>query len=226
MRKRFNEQLEELHLDLIKMGALCEDIIDASMKALFEKDSAMVKKAESIESDINDMERTIENSCMKLLLQQQPVARDLRTISSALKMISDMERIGDQAEDIAEITEYIADDKIIGEHYLRQMSKAASKMVTDAIESFVKHDTELATSVIMYDNTVDELFQKMKSELIEEIASDRTKGETCFDIMMIAKYIERIGDHAENVAEWVIYSVTGVHPTKRNVEGELEVTLS
>ncbi len=214
MRIRFNEQLELLNVELIRMGALCEDAISAAMKALFDHDGEMAELAVSIEEEIDEKERSIENMCMKLLLQQQPVAGDLRVISSAMRMIADMERIGDQAEDIAEITKFINDYDITGGIYLKDMSGDVSDMVTDSIESFVKQDLELAMAVIEYDRKVDALFEKIRSELIEEIASKKGNAETCFDVFMISKYLERIGDHAVNIAEWVIYSITGRHNEK------------
>ena len=211
MRVRYDQQLETLHIELIKMGALCEDAIEAAMKALFSGDRSMVEKAIEVECQIDEKERAIEALCMKLLLQQQPVARDLRMISSALKMISDMERIGDQAQDIAEITEFIAPEHVTGEAFLREMTDAVSDMVTESIESFVREDMELAKKVILQDNIVDKLFDDIKEHLIDQIVADRSASESCLDLMMVTKYLERIGDHAVNIAEWVIFSLTGVH---------------
>ena len=156
-------------------------------------------------------EREIEALCMKLLLQQQPVARDLRAISSALKMISDMERIGDQASDIAEIMHYITDDTVTEATHLTQMAKAASRMVTDSVDSFVQRDLGLARQVQEDDDTVDLLFDTVKQELVARIRQEPSRGSECLDLLMVAKYLERIGDHAVNVAEWVEYSITGVH---------------
>ncbi len=215
MRNRFDEMLEELHVEMIKMGALCEDAITCAVKALLDGDSEMVKKAFAAEKAIDEKEREIEAFCMKLLLRQQPVAKDLRVISSALKMISDMERIGDQAADIAEITKYVRDDNFFGKMHIKEMAIAAVKMVTDSINSFVKSDTNAAKCVIMDDDKVDNLFVKVKDELIDFITKSPEKGEYCIDIMMIAKYLERIGDHATNIAEWVEYSVTGIHRNER-----------
>lgn len=215
MRNRFDEMLEELHVEMIKMGALCEDAITCAVKALLDGDSEMVKKAFAAEKAIDEKEREIEAFCMKLLLRQQPVAKDLRVISSALKMISDMERIGDQAADIAEITKYVRDDNFFGKMHIKEMAIAAVKMVTDSINSFVKSDTNAAKCVIMEDDKVDDLFVKVKDELIDFITKSPEKGEYCIDIMMIAKYLERIGDHATNIAEWVEYSVTGIHRNER-----------
>lgn len=211
MRIRFDEQLELLNLELIQMGALCEDAISASMRALSEDDEKSAARAGTLEQEIDHKERSIESLCMKLLLQQQPVARDLRAISSALKMISDMERIGDQASDIAEITKFIHDDQLKGATHLQEMAKAASKMVTDSVDSFVKKDLGKARAVQREDDAVDSLFETVKSELITQISAHPQTGGECLDLLMIAKYLERIGDHAVNVAEWVEYSITGVH---------------
>ncbi len=210
MRTSFDEQLALLNRRLIEMGALCEDAISASMRALAEEPKA-AEKTKNIEREIDHAEREIEALCMKLLLQQQPVARDLRAISSALKMISDMERIGDQASDIAEIMRYINNDDIMGATHLAQMAKAASRMVTTSVDSFVRRDLGLARQVQEDDDTVDALFDTVKQELVAGIRQEPTRGSECLDILMIAKYLERIGDHAVNVAEWVEYSITGVH---------------
>ena len=217
MRIVFEEMLEHLNVELIKMGALCEDAITCAVKALLDGNSEMAEKADAAEKAIDDKGREIEALCMKLLLRQQPVAKDLRTVSSALKMIGDMERIGDQASDIAEITKFISGDNSFGKTHIKDMAEAAVKMVTDSVNSFVKSDLNAAKCVIIEDDTVDELFIKVKDELIALIAEDPKKGEYCIDIMMIAKYLERIGDHATNIAEWVEYSITGTHKNeKRN----------
>ena len=210
MRTSFDEQLALLNRRLIEMGALCEDAISASMRALAEEPEA-AEKTKNIEREIDHAEREIEALCMKLLLQQQPVARDLRAISLALKMISDMERIGDQASDIAEIMRYIADDTVTDATHLTQMAKAASRMVTDSVDSFVRRDLALARQVQDDDDTVDALFDTVKQELVARIRQEPSRGSECLDLLMVAKYLERIGDHAVNVAEWVEYSITGVH---------------
>lgn len=210
MRDRFNEQLEQLNVELIKMGALCEEAISAATKALLDGDDALRESAAAAEREIDQKERDIENLCMKLLLQQQPVARDLRTISSALKMISDMERIGDQAADIAEITRDIADNSIKDLVPIGDMARATIKMVTDSVDSFVRKDLGLAEAVISSDDVVDDLFLQVREELIRRIGMGDS-GEVCIDLLMIAKYLERIGDHAVNIAEWVEYSLTGQH---------------
>lgn len=210
MRTSFDEQLALLNRRLIEMGALCEDAISASMRALAEEPKA-AEKTKNIEREIDHAEREIEALCMKLLLQQQPVARDLRAISSALKMISDMERIGDQASDIAEIMRDITDDTVTDSTHLTQMAKAASRMVTDSVDSFVQRDLALARQVQEDDDTVDRLFDTVKQELVARIRQEPSRGSECLDLLMVAKYLERIGDHAVNVAEWVEYSITGVH---------------
>ena len=211
MRNKFDSQLEKLNLELITMGALCEDAISASVKGFLDDDDALCQKAVETEDEINRKERDIESICMKLLLEQQPVARDLRVISSALKMISDMERIGDQAYDIAEIAKFIKNSNVKSKIHIKDMAAAATKMVTDSVESFVKKDVELARSVMAYDDKVDNLFNCVKDELVQLITEDKANGEFCIDLLMIAKYLERIGDHAVNIAEWVEYSITGTH---------------
>lgn len=211
MRNKFDSQLEKLNLELITMGALCEDAISASVKGFLDDDDALCRKAVETEDEINRKERDIESICMKLLLEQQPVARDLRVISSALKMISDMERIGDQAYDIAEIAKFIKNSNVKSKIHIKDMAAAATKMVTDSVDSFVKKDVELARSVMVYDDKVDNLFNCVKDELVQLITEDKANGEFCIDLLMIAKYLERIGDHAVNIAEWVEYSITGTH---------------
>lgn len=211
MRNKFDSQLEKLNLELITMGSLCEDAISASVKGFLDDDDALCRKAVETEDEINRKERDIESICMKLLLEQQPVARDLRVISSALKMISDMERIGDQAYDIAEIAKFIKNSNVKSKIHIKDMAAAATKMVTDSVDSFVKKDVELARAVMAYDDKVDNLFNCVKDELVLLITEDKANGEFCIDLLMIAKYLERIGDHAVNIAEWVEYSITGTH---------------
>lgn len=211
MRNKFDSQLEKLNLELITMGSLCEDAISASVKGFLDDDDALCRKAVETEDEINRKERDIESICMKLLLEQQPVARDLRVISSALKMISDMERIGDQAYDIAEIAKFIKNSNVKSKIHIKDMAIAATKMVTDSVDSFVKKDVKLARAVMTYDDKVDNLFNCVKDELVQLITEDKANGEFCIDLLMIAKYLERIGDHAVNIAEWVEYSITGTH---------------
>ena len=211
MRNRFDEQLNTLNNELITMGALCEEAISSATKLLIDNDVKMKENVLDADKQIDQKERDIETLCMKLLMQQQPVASDLRTISSALKMISDMERIGDQASDIAEIAEYAYGSGMQSETHIADMARATIQMVTDSIDSFVKKDVNLAHTVIEHDNTVDDLFDKVKGELISAIENKAANAEALIDLLMIAKYFERIGDHAENIAEWVIYSITGKH---------------
>lgn len=209
MRNRFDEQLEVLHVELITMGALCEDAISLSVKALLSNNKELLPRVFATDEKIDQKEREIEQLCMKLLLQQQPVASDLRMVSSALKMISDMERIGDQASDIAEICGTVNLEQSLAQIHIKEMAAATIKMVTDSVESFVKKDLEMAHGVVEYDDVVDNLFDKVKNEIISVITTEQS--EPCIDLLLVAKYLERIGDHAENIAEWVEYSITGVH---------------
>lgn len=211
MRNSFDTQLEHLHVELIRMGAMCEEAIQSAIIFLLENKTEMADKASQLEKDIDSKEREIEHLCMKLLLRQQPVAKDLRTVSSALKMISDMERIGDQAADIAEAGKYVTEAQLIGSVDIRQMSEAATGMLTKSIDSFVKGNIELANQVLAEDDIVDDYLEKIKNELIALIVQKPAQGESFLELLMIAKYLERIGDHACNIAEWVIYSITGEH---------------
>ena len=212
MRYRFDQELDKLNLEIIKMGGLIENAIEFSAKALINQDLSLIKKVNELEIEIDDMEKTIESHCLKLLLQQQPVASDLRIISTALKMITDMERIGDNAEDIAEIARFIVDQKFIKDLvHIPQMAEATISMVKKSVDAFVNKDKELAEEVCKSDDIVDNLFQVIKEELIEKIQEDKSNGEQAIDLLMVAKYLERIGDHAENIAEWVIFSITGKH---------------
>lgn len=213
MRKHYNEQLAQLNTELITMGALCEEAISGAAKYLIENDESLKERIFEADSKIDQKERDIETLCMKLILQQQPVARDLRVISSALKMISDMERIGDQASDIAEIVCFVNQSSIGSKVHIADMARATINMVTDSVESFVKNDIDLAYEVIKHDDVVDDLFIKVKNELISGVKEGTNDAEALIDLLMIAKYFERIGDHAENIAEWVIYSMTGKHKT-------------
>ena len=211
MRGRFDEQLALLNKKMIEMGALCENIIALSAKALLEGNIEKAKTVAEIGGGIDHMEREIESICLKLLLHQQPVARDLRQISAALKMITDMERIGDQAEDIAEIITFLGGRTGDECTEIRKMAEATIRMVTDSIDAYVKQDLSLAKAVSEHDDVVDKCFDSIKSNLIEMIAENTEDGEYAIDLIMIAKYFERIGDHAVNIAEWVEFSVTGVH---------------
>ena len=211
MRDLFQEQLNELKRELTVMGASCEEIIALASQALTGWDAELMQKVNTIGGQIDESERTIETICMKLLLRQQPVARDLRQISAAMKMITDMERIGDQAEDIVEIVPYMnahPDEKY---PKIREMAKAAQSMVTEAVDAYVKKDLELAKKVMAHDDVVDDYFTQVKNGIIEIIAAEPSQGEYALDLLMIAKYFERIGDHCTNIAEWVEFSVTGIH---------------
>lgn len=211
MRNQFDKQLFELNKEIIEMGAMCEEAISSVSKALIQGDMRLAAKVKKEASGIDQMERDIESRCMKLLLHQQPVAKDLRLISAALKMITDMERIGDQAEDIAEIVLLLNGHTMAGMELIHEMAKETIQMVTNSVEAFVKKDVELAKKVIVQDDIVDDYFSKMKHDIISLIASNSNEGEFALDLLMVSKYLERIGDHATNIAEWVIYSVTGLH---------------
>ena len=211
MRNRFDEQLFELNREIIEMGAMCEEAIAYAVKALSSGDIALAAKVKNNGVAIDQKERDIESRCMKLLLHQQPVARDLRLISAALKMITDMERIGDQAEDIVDLIpkmEVRPDEKY---PKIREMAKAAQAMVTEAVDAYVKQDLELAHAVMKHDDIVDDYFNRVKAGIIGIIAENPAEGEYALDLLMIAKYFERIGDHCTNIAEWVEFSVTGIH---------------
>ena len=211
MRDLFQEQLNTLNRELTIMGAACEEIIALASHALTNWDEELVRKVNTIGAQIDESEHSIENICMKLLLRQQPVARDLRQISAAMKMITDMERIGDQAEDIVDLVPHMtvsADEKF---PKIREMAKAAQEMVTEAVDAYVKQDLELARRVMAHDDVVDDYFNQVKAGIIDVIAADPAAGEYALDLLMIAKYFERIGDHCTNIAEWVEFSVTGIH---------------
>ena len=211
MRNRFDEQLFELNREIIEMGAMCEEAIASAVKALTTGDMELAGRVKTNSSAIDQMERDIEGRCMKLLLHQQPVARDLRLISAALKMITDMERIGDQAEDIAEIVTFLNGHAMEGMELIEEMARETIEMVTASVDAFVKKDVELAQKVIDQDDIVDDYFSRVKCGIISLIAENHADGEFSLDLLMISKYFERIGDHATNIAEWVIYSVTGTH---------------
>lgn len=218
MRSRLDEQLRLLNHEIIEMGALCEEVIALAASALTSGNTELARQVSPRGKEIDQKERDIETLCMKLLLQQQPVARDLRQISAALKMITDMERIGDQAEDIAEIVTFLRGRTSEAHMHLKEMATATIKMVTDSVDAYVKRDTQLAQSVIAYDDVVDNAFFAVKQQLIDMIAANPAEGEYALDLLMIAKYLERIGDHATNLAEWVIYAVTGIHKSGEESE--------
>lgn len=209
MRSKFDEQLELLHKELIEMGALCENAIAKAAKALAEGNIKIADKVPELSAEIDRKERDIETMCMKLLLQQQPVAKDLRTISSALKMVTDMERIGDNSGDIAEIVTMANISASDNTDHIQNMAIATIKMVTDSIDAFVKRDVALANAVIAYDDVVDGFFDEIKADLIKQFGSPESNGEKVLDLLMIAKYFERMGDHAAEIAKWVLFSITG-----------------
>lgn len=211
MRSRFDEQLAVLNKEMIEMGALCEEIISKVLKALTNEEEPLLNNISALGAEIDRKERTIESLCLKLLLQQQPVAKDLRQISAALKMITDMERIGDQAEDIAEIIPFVENRPVKTDFLLHEMAEASINMVTESVDAFVGQNVHLAKKVISDDDTVDRYFTQIKRTLITEVIEHPKDGECSIDLLMIAKYFERIGDHATNIAEWVVFSVTGIH---------------
>ena len=221
MRTRFDAQLAKLNDMLIEMGSLIEKAISLAIDALVKQDADLARQAIDFDHEVDHKEKAIEAMCLRLLLQQQPVAGDLRLISSALKMITDMERIGDQAADISELTLLLADRAYIAELvHIPQMAIATSKMVTQSIDAFVRRDVDLARSVIEYDDIVDSLFCTVKDDLIDLIRQNVENGEQAIDLLMIAKYFERIGDHAVNIAEWVVFSITGIHGTAEHPSEE------
>ena len=211
MRELFEEQLLLLNQELTEMGSLCEEIISLATQALGSYTKELGEKVSKVGTKIDEEERTIETICMRLLLRQQPVARDLRAVSAALKMITDMERIGDQAEDIVEIIPCMIAHPHEECPKIREMAKETIAMVTDSVDAYVKQDVYLAKAVQMHDDVVDNYFTRIKSGLIDMIAKNPAEGEYALDLLMIAKYFERIGDHATNIAEWVEFSVTGSH---------------
>ena len=215
MRNVYNEQLRMLHQNMTEMGAQCESAVSLAVQAVTLGSEELAARVFEVDAGIDKMERDIESLCLKLLLKQQPVASDLRDISSALKMISDLERIGDQASDIADLYRDTsgAEDKTSAD--LREMAQESVKMVNESIDAFVRRDLVMAREVIAYDDVVDRWFERIKTDLIAAISADNTKGEYYLDLLMVAKYLERIGDHATNIAEWVEYSILG----KRSKDG-------
>ena len=211
MRNYFDQQLALLNDEMTQMGALCEDAIALAVKALAEDSPTLAAKVPPIAAALDQKERDVEGICLKLLLRQQPVASDLRKISAAMKMITDMERIGDQAEDIVDLVPKM--EKGVEENYpqIQEMAKAAKYMVTQAVDAYVKQDLALARVVMDYDDVVDNYFNQIKRDILGIIAANPNEGEYALDLLMITKYFERIGDHCTNIAEWVEFSVTGVH---------------
>ncbi|HIQ77059.1 MAG TPA: phosphate signaling complex protein PhoU [Candidatus Faecousia excrementipullorum] len=211
MRSRFDQQLALLNRELTLMGALCEDILSKVSQSMVDWDPDLKKNIQPVAQEIDQKERDIEALCLKLILHQQPVARDLRVISAALKIITDMERIGDQAEDIAEIITYLGGRTGDTHTQIQKMARAAIGMVVDSVDAYVRKDLALAEKAIQEDDVVDNYFAAIKKDLIGWIAQQPQDGEYALDLLMIAKYLERIGDHATNIAEWVIFSITGKH---------------
>lgn len=216
MRNRFDRELDSLNNELIEMGALVENAIENATQALINRDGERARAAIQYDMPVDEKEKDIERRCLRLLLQQQPVATDLRLISTALKMITDMERIGDQAADISEITLRLLNEQDLKHlEHIQQMAQATIRMVRESIDAFVNRDLALAQAVEAYDDVVDDLFTHVKNDLIELIRADANYGEQAVDLLMIAKYFERIGDHATNIAEWVEFSLTGKHKNER-----------
>ena len=211
MRNHFDNQLAQLNRELTRMGEECEEIIEIVARAMTGWEDDLIKRVNTIGAEIDESERTIETLCLKLLLQQQPVASDLRQISAAMKMITDMERIGDQAEDIAEIITHLNCRVERESVQIREMAEETMQMVREAVDSYVRQDLELAHKVMKHDDIVDDYFVSIKKSLIDVITANPGDGEYALDLLMIAKYCERIGDHCTNIAEWVEFSVTGVH---------------
>ena len=222
MRNRFDRQLSTLNDELIEMGSMIEKSIETAIKALvnqdvdlarhaIEADEEIARQVFETDRDIDAKEREIENLCLSLLLHQHPVARDLREISAALKMVSDMERIGDQAADIADLSLYVAKNTTAIPETITQMAEDTVRMVTESVDAFVKSDLELCRNVIDRDDVVDDAFNEIKEKLADMIYGGNLDAKTGLDLLMTAKYFERIGDHAVNIAEWVEYSITGQH---------------
>ena len=212
MRSKFVSELQAMHEDLIQMASLAETAISSSVKALETMDETLAQKVVGSDHQIDELEKEVERRCLRLLLQQQPVARDLRSVSTALKMITDLERIGDQAADIAEVTVFLCRNRDFQmPEGLREMALAAVKMVRGAIDAFVEENLDKAHEVIGYDDVVDRAFLRTRDELIRQVKQAAGSAEQIMDLLMIAKYLERIGDHAVNTAEWVVFFLTGAH---------------
>ena len=211
MRSKFDEQLDRLNKEMMKMGSAIEDSIRKAVDALVKQDAELAKKVMLQDEEIDREQKTIESICFNLLIQQQPVAKDLRTITAALKMVTDMERIGDQAADIADLSLYVAKNTTAIPETITQMAEDTVRMVTESVDAFVKSDLELCRNVIDRDDVVDDAFNEIKEKLADMIYGGNLDAKTGLDLLMTAKYFERIGDHAVNIAEWVEYSITGQH---------------
>lgn len=208
MREKYEAELQKLNASIISMGRMIEIAIESSMIALMGRDVDAAREVSKNDEAINEMEREIESLCLKLLLQQQPVAADLRHITAALKMITDMERIGDHAVDIADLVQKVPDCKYGKMNELTEMSEEIIKMLHQAVQSYIEKDYNKAKNVIIQDDVIDELYRTIKKDLVQKIR-ETSEGETILDYLLIAKYIERIGDHAVNIAEWVIFALIG-----------------
>lgn len=211
MRKKFDQELEAVKENLAKMGLLCEQGIEMAIEYIEKPDQKLETSIAETEQEIDDMERQIENQCLKLFMREQPVASDLRAVSAAMRMISDLERIGDHAEDIAEVAKYLNEDgsPAGSMNELREMSRAASAMVRNAVEAYAKKDLDLANQVAASDDVVDSYFEKIKKDIATQISENVESAQHGLDILMVAKYLERIGDHSVNLAEWVRFMITG-----------------
>lgn len=220
MRDRFTKKLEQLHNELLEMGMLCEKTIARTYHLLLteEGQDQLSDEIAQMEAEIDRQEREIESICLQLLLQQQPVACDLRRISAALKMITDMERIGDQATDIAEIIRTGRIEIPVQGIGITEMAEATMNMVNRCVEAYVDQDLAIAQETIDSDDRIDRMFVEVRQSLIDQVASGKVDGDSCLDLLMIAKYYERIGDHATNLAEWVEFSITGKHRNGQTVQ--------
>ncbi len=215
-RSYFDNELDLLHSDLIKMGSMIEAAIEKSIQAMDPQHRHLAREISAEDKLVDEMERAIQARCLRLMLRQQPVAKDLRAISTAIKMVTDMERIGDQAADIADIVLRFNGSGIgsMAQH-IPQMAQIATEMVTGSIDAFVKKDLDLAQKIIAMDDQVDALFDVVKHELIATLKQPESNIDQALDTMMIAKYLERIGDHAENICEWVEFYQTGIHKSSK-----------
>ena len=212
VRKLFEEELSELKTELVEMCRLTEQMIDSAITALVNRDRELGKSIGQLDKRVDEYEMDIEKRCMRILIRQQPVAKDFREVSTALKMITDIERFGDQASDIGDLVYTMPGERYIKKlEHITAMGNLAIKMVRESVDSFINNDEALADEVIRRDDTMDELFLTVKNELIELIKKDGANGDQAIELMMVAKYLERIGDHAVNVAEWTKYNETGVH---------------
>ena len=209
MRNKFNEQLLELNKEMIEMGNKIIDSIKMAIAALESRDTEKAKRIMEGDAEIDRLQKKIENICFNLLIQQQPVATDLRNVTAAMKMVTDMERIGDHAADISEITILMGQESRVDQfEHIAKMANETMIMLNHSIEAYVEKDAEKARRVIEHDDIVDALFDAAKKDVIQLILDDSGEGEEATDLLMIAKYFERIGDHATNIAEWVIFSLT------------------